>query len=60
MIRQAIRTLHMNTNYEMIIIGVAIIVAVVLDRMSARLAEQRLARSRTLNQHASEPITSTP
>lgn len=53
MIRQAIRTLNLNTNYEWIIIGVAIIVAVVLDRLSARLAEARLARTRTLNLQAS-------
>jgi len=44
LIRQAIRTLNFNTNYEWIIIGVAIIVAVVLDRTSARLAEQRTLR----------------
>jgi ribose transport system permease protein len=49
LIRQAIRTLQLNTNYEWIIIGVAIIVAVVLDRYSARLAEARLARARTLS-----------
>jgi ribose/xylose/arabinose/galactoside ABC-type transport system permease subunit len=48
LIRQAIRTLDMNTNYEWIIIGVAIIVAVVFDRLTARLAEKRLARSRVL------------
>lgn len=33
-IRQAIRTLHWEQNYEWIIVGAAIIVAVVLDRLS--------------------------
>ena len=46
MIRQAIRTLNLNTKYEWVIIGVAIIVAVVLDRMSAKLNEQRAMRLR--------------
>ena len=45
LIRQAIRTLHLDQNYEWIIIGCAIIVAVVLDRASAALAEKRLASS---------------
>ena len=43
LIRQAMRTLQLNQNYEWIIIGVAIIIAVVLDRTSARLREKRLA-----------------
>jgi ribose transport system permease protein len=47
LIRQAIRTLNFNNNYEWIIIGVAIIVAVVLDRTSAKLAERRAIRART-------------
>ena len=42
LIRQSIRTLHFDQNYEWIIIGCAIIVAVVLDRLNARLAERRL------------------
>jgi ribose transport system permease protein len=46
LIRQAIRTLNLNTNYEWIIIGIAIIVAVVLDRTSAKLAERRAVRAR--------------
>lgn len=37
MIRQAIRTLHLDQNYEWIIIGGAIIVAVVLDQGGSRL-----------------------
>lgn len=44
LIRQSIRTLHFDQNYEWIIIGCAIIIAVVLDQTSARLAQARLAR----------------
>ncbi|NPV47079.1 MAG: ABC transporter permease [Armatimonadetes bacterium] len=44
LIRQSIRTLHLDQNYEWIIIGCAIIVAVVLDRASAVVAEKRLTR----------------
>ena len=43
MIRQAIRTLHLDQNYEWIIIGVAMIVAVVLDRSSMKLLSRRMA-----------------
>jgi len=42
LIRQSIRTLHCDQNYEWIIIGCATIVAVVLDRLNARLAQRRL------------------
>jgi len=45
LIRQSIRTLHFDQNYESIIIGCAIVVAVVLDQLNARLAVQRLARN---------------
>jgi ribose/xylose/arabinose/galactoside ABC-type transport system permease subunit len=45
LIRQSIRTLHFDQNYEWIIIGCAIIIAVVLDQMNARLASQRMARA---------------
>ena len=45
LIRQSIRTLHFDQNYEWIIIGCAIIVAVVLDQASARLTARRLARA---------------
>jgi ribose transport system permease protein len=45
LIRQSIRTLHFDQNYEWIIIGCAIIVAVVLDQASARFTAMRLARS---------------
>jgi len=42
LIRQSIRTLHLDQNYEWIVIGSAIIVAVVLDQMNRRLASRRL------------------
>jgi len=42
LIRQSIRTLHFDQNYEWIIIGTAIIVAVVLDQASLQLASRRL------------------
>ncbi|MEI6085181.1 MAG: ABC transporter permease [Verrucomicrobiota bacterium] len=41
-IRVAIRQLHFDQNYEWIIIGCAIIIAVVLDQASARLTTRRL------------------
>jgi ribose transport system permease protein len=44
MIRQSIRTLGLDQNYEWIIIGVAIILAVVLDRLNRSLADRRLLR----------------
>ena len=47
LIRQSIRTLHFDQNYEWIIIGCATIVAVVLDRTSASFtaAGSRVLRS---------------
>ncbi len=42
MIRQAMRTLNVNTNYEWIVIGTAIIVAVVLDRAGGRLQDRQV------------------
>ena len=44
LIRQSIRTLHFDQNYEWIIIGCAIIIAVVIDQASARFAAGQLAR----------------
>lgn len=44
LIRQSIRTLRFDQNYEWIIIGGAIILAVVLDQASARLAARRLSQ----------------
>ena len=43
LIRQSIRTLHFDQNYEWIIIGGAIIIAVVLDQLNQRLTANRLA-----------------
>jgi ribose transport system permease protein len=46
MIRQAIRTLDLDQNYEWIIIGFAIVVSVVLDRWNTTRAQRRLVRAR--------------
>ena len=43
--RQAIRTLHLDQNYEWIIIGAAMILAVVLDQRGTTLLAGRLART---------------
>ena len=45
LIRQSIRTLHFDQNYEWIIIGFAIVIAVVIDQWSARVAARRLSRA---------------
>jgi len=45
LIRQSIRTLHFDQNYEWIVIGCAIIVAAVIDRWSAGVTTRRLSRS---------------
>jgi ribose transport system permease protein len=44
LIRQSIRTLRFDQNYESIIIGCAIVIAVVLDQVNAKLTARRLAR----------------
>jgi ribose/xylose/arabinose/galactoside ABC-type transport system permease subunit len=44
LIRQSIRTLHFDQNYEWIVVGCAIIIAVVLDQLSTRLTARRLSR----------------
>lgn len=44
LIRQSIRTLHFDQNYEWIVIGCAIIAAVVVDQWSSRMTQRRLAR----------------
>jgi ribose transport system permease protein len=46
MMRQSIRTLHMDQNYEWIIIGVAIVAAVVLDRWGSTATQRRMLRAR--------------
>jgi ribose/xylose/arabinose/galactoside ABC-type transport system permease subunit len=43
--RQAIRTLHLDQNYEWIIIGTAMIIAVVLDQRGTKLLAGRFART---------------
>ncbi|GAC1516254.1 MAG: hypothetical protein NVS1B4_10280 [Gemmatimonadaceae bacterium] len=45
LIRQSIRTLHFDQNYEWIVIGCAIIVAVVVDQWSTRATARRLSRA---------------
>lgn len=42
LIRQSIRTLRLDQNYEWIIIGCAIIAAVVFDQLNAKMAKKRL------------------
>jgi ribose transport system permease protein len=44
LIRQSIRTLHFDQNYEWIVIGCAIIIAVVVDQWSTRITTRRLSR----------------
>jgi ribose/xylose/arabinose/galactoside ABC-type transport system permease subunit len=46
LIRQSIRTLHFDQNYEWIVIGCAIIIAVVVDQWSTRAGARRLALAR--------------
>jgi ribose transport system permease protein len=45
LIRQSIRTLHFDQNYEWIVIGCAIIIAVVIDQWSTRATKSRLSRA---------------
>jgi ribose/xylose/arabinose/galactoside ABC-type transport system permease subunit len=45
LISTAITYLHLDTNYESIIIGCAVIVAVLLDQWSRKMAQRRLAGS---------------
>jgi ribose/xylose/arabinose/galactoside ABC-type transport system permease subunit len=56
LIRQSIRTLHFDQNYEWIIIGCAIIVAVVVDQGSTRFAARRLARAHDQKASDGEPF----
>jgi ribose transport system permease protein len=44
LIRQSIRTLHFDQNYEWIVIGCAIVAAVVIDQWSSRVTARRLSR----------------
>ncbi|MBX6364035.1 MAG: ABC transporter permease [Gemmatimonadetes bacterium] len=52
LIRQSIRTLHLDQNYEWIVIGCAIIVAVVVDQWSTRAAARRFSRTAALSKSA--------
>jgi ribose transport system permease protein len=45
LIRQSIRTLRLDQNYEWIIVGCAIVIAVVLDQGSAQLNARRLSNA---------------
>ena len=45
LIRQSIRTLHFDQNYEWIVIGCAIILAVVVDQWSTRATARQLSRA---------------
>ena len=45
LIRRSIRTLHFDQNYEWIVIGCAIIIAVVVDQWSTRLTARRLSQA---------------
>jgi ribose/xylose/arabinose/galactoside ABC-type transport system permease subunit len=45
LIRQSIRTLHFDQNYEWIVIGCAIVIAVVVDQWSTRMTARRLSRA---------------
>ena len=47
LIRQSISFLHLDQNYQWIIIGAAIIVAVVLDRYSSSLSAKRATSMRS-------------
>ena len=53
LIRQSIRSLRLDQNYEWIIIGCAIIVAVVLDRVSTALTSRRLTATGDVHQGGS-------
>ena len=51
LIRQSIRTLHFDQNYEWIVIGCAIIIAVVVDQWSYARLSRRDALSRSAAEH---------
>jgi ribose/xylose/arabinose/galactoside ABC-type transport system permease subunit len=55
LIRQAIRTLHLDQNYEWIIIGGAMIVAVVLDQGGTKLVARRVAAAAGRSPISSKP-----
>jgi ribose transport system permease protein len=55
LIRQSIRTLHFDQNYEWIVIGCAIVIAVVIDQWSTRLTARRLAQAAEAARRESAP-----
>jgi ribose transport system permease protein len=57
LIDQSIITLGINQNYNQVVIGLAIIIAVVIDRLSSRAATRRLAAIAASHEgpHAAEP-----
>ncbi|MEP6690186.1 MAG: ABC transporter permease [Gemmatimonadaceae bacterium] len=57
MIRQAIRTLHLDQNYEWIIIGGAMILAVVFDQRGTKWLTGRMARGDGRATRAADPTT---
>ncbi|MEP6618403.1 MAG: ABC transporter permease [bacterium] len=50
--RQSIRTLHFDQNYEWIVIGCAIIIAVVVDQWSTRATARQLSRAAESVRHS--------
>jgi ribose/xylose/arabinose/galactoside ABC-type transport system permease subunit len=59
LIRQSIRTLRFDQNYEWIVIGSVIIVAVVIDQWSLRVAARRMSRTPTTEASANHTVRET-
>jgi ribose transport system permease protein len=56
LIRQSIRTLRFDQNYEWIIVGSVIIVAVVIDQWSSRATARRLSRPSVAGRTDNQPV----
>jgi ribose transport system permease protein len=56
LIRQSIRTLRFDQNYEWIIVGSVIIIAVVIDQWSSRATARRLSRAPVTRRTADKPV----
>lgn len=56
LIRQSIRTLRFDQNYEWIIVGGVIIVAVVIDQWSSRAAARRMSRTPVIEVAANQTV----
>ena len=56
LIRQSIRTLRFDQNYEWIIVGGVIIVAVVIDQWSSRAAARRMSRTPVIEVAANQNV----